>query len=94
MMQMEFIQERFQLLLLLRPAEPGHLQHGLDIIFHTQLAEYGGFLGQVSDAHLRPLIHRKTGDIDIVQEHIALVGLDQSDYHIEGCGLSGSIGTQ
>ena len=55
----------FQLFLLLGPGKIGHLQYGLDIVFHAKFAENRGFLGQVANSHLGPLVHGHGSDLPI-----------------------------
>ena len=43
---------------------------------------------------LRPAEHRHFGDIGIVQEYVAGIGLDEAGNHIERGGLSGSVGAE
>jgi len=43
---------------------------------------------------LRTLVHREPGDIEIIEEYFAFIGLDQSNRHIESGGLAGAVGTK
>ena len=94
MVQMKFVQQGFQPLLLFTPRQSGHFQHGHQIVLDAQLPEYGGLLRQVSNAHLGPFIHRQPGDIGIVQEDIPRIGSDEADHHVESGSLAGAVRAQ
>jgi len=70
------------------------LQHGPDIVFHRQVAEHRGFLGQITDPFLRAFVDRFFGQFGTFEENTPLVGLDQSHDHVESGGLAGSVGPQ
>ena len=68
-----------------------HLQHGHDIVFHAEFAEYTGLLRQVADAGPGTLIDRIVGDFLSVEIDMAAVGYYQSRGHIERRGLACSV---
>ena len=68
------------------------LQHGQNVLFHSQLAENGSFLRKVADAILpRPQIHGHVGDVVLVDENSTRIGGDQAHNGVEGCGLAGAV---
>ncbi len=94
MLQAEFVQQSLQPFLLVFFGLSGHLQNGADVILHTQLPKNAGLLRQIADPFLRPFVHGQIGDVLIIQEDVAAVGLYKPHDHVEGGGLAGAIGTQ
>ena len=90
----KLVQQAFQFFTLFGLCEFGHFQYGLDIVFHTQFAENGGFLWKITDTELRPFVHGQLRDLFIIEEYLAFIGLDQTYHHVEGSCLSGAVGTQ
>ena len=70
---------------------PAGLQDGQDVLLDGELAEDGGFLGQVAHAQPGALVHRQAGDVARLEPDRALVRLDDADDHVEGGGLAGAV---
>ena len=83
LLQTEFCYQTFELFLLILFRLVGHLEHSSNIVFHTHLAEYGGFLCKVSDSRLCPFVNRIFGNLQVVEEDTAFIRGNQPDGHIE-----------
>ena len=94
LVQTEFVEQLLQFVRPFGPVEVGHLEYGGDIVLYGQLTEYGGLLRQVTDAPLGAAVHGQVGDVVVVEVHPPLVGLDETDGHVEGGGLTGAVGAQ
>ena len=95
MVDMEFLQQAFQFCL-----TPGAVQvlarfeDGHDVVGHRQLAEDRGFLRQVADAGACATVHGLVTDVEVVDQHAALVGAYQADDHVEASGLACAVGAE
>lgn len=92
--QAEFFDQPFQLLVALCFVEVRHLQHGVDVVFYSELSKDRGFLRQIANTQLRALVHRHLGDVPLIQKNIALVGLDEADRHVEGRRFARAVGAE
>src|SRR6185437_16333416 len=90
----ELVEQRvqFALALLLRGLDD--FEHCADILLHGQPAEDRGFLGQITDAEPRTLVHRQLRDVVAVKLDRATIGLDQPGDHVEHRGLAGAVRAQ
>src|SRR5690606_15425212 len=91
----EFLEQAFQSL----PATRGvqvlaGLEDGHDVVGDGELAEDGGFLRQVTDAGAGAAVHGLVAHVQLVDQHLALIGAYQSDHHVEGGGLAGAVGAE
>ena len=89
--EVELIDELFQTVAALLFGHLRHFHHGHQIVFDGHLAEDGSFLREVSDPLLRTFVHRKVGDILVVQINPAVVGDDLAGDHIEAGRLAGTV---
>jgi hypothetical protein len=94
MVEPEFRQQVFQFFLLLLPGEIGHLKNGADIVFHGKLSEHGCFLGEITDAHLGPLVHRQAGNFLLAKEYGSFIRPDETNNHVKRGGFPGAVGTK
>ena len=94
LLQVELADKLLQPVFLLGGSEVGHLQHGADVVLNAQGAEYRSLLRQVTHAQLGAAVNRQGSDVHIVQEHASLVGGDKARGHVEGRGLTGTVGPQ
>src|SRR5690606_3742150 len=62
MSKAELLKQFLAPLLLVVLGEVGHFKYSLDIVLNTEVAEYAGFLSQIADTFLSPLVHRFAGD--------------------------------
>jgi len=67
------------------------LENRHDVVGDRQLAEDRGFLRQVTDAGTGPAMHRKVGHVVLVDQHATLIGIHQSDDHVEAGSLAGAV---
>ena len=72
----------------------GDLQHGADIVLDVEAAEDRRFLRQVADPEPGATVHRQSGDVLVVQQHLPGVGGDQPGDDVEAGGLAGAIRPQ
>ncbi|MNN54105.1 hypothetical protein D3C81_1689000 [compost metagenome] len=92
---MEFLQQAFQFLAASGAVEVlAGLEDRHDVVRHAQLAEDRGFLRQVTDACTGAAVHGLVGDVLLVDQDAALVGLDQADDHVEAGGLARAVGAE
>src|SRR5882762_1694278 len=70
------------------------LQHRADVLFDGQLAEHGGFLGQVRYSHAGAAMHREMADFPAVEMDRSVVHGDQSYDHVKASRLPGAVRTQ
>ena len=70
------------------------LHDGINVVLHAHLAEHRCLLGQIADANLRSFVHRQVGDVLFVEKHLARIGLDETDHHIERRGLARAVGAE
>ena len=89
--QPELFDQVFEPFLLILFREIGHLQDGPDVVLDRQSAEYRSFLSQVADPLLGAFVDRLVGQFLVFEENRTLVGLDQSDDHVERRGLAGAV---
>src|SRR4051812_14698677 len=90
----EFVEQRVELLLALLARGLDHFEHGADVLLDGETAEDRGFLRQIADAEPRALIHRQLGDVVAVELDRTAVGLDQAGDHVEHRGLAGAVRTE
>ncbi|BBG30867.1 pyruvate decarboxylase [Zymobacter palmae] len=91
----EFFQQCIQMLVALLTSKVlTRFQNRQNIICHRQLAEDRRFLRQVANACTCALMHRTTRQVHIVNAHFTSVGLNQTDNHVERCGLAGTVGAE
>ena len=55
------------------------------------MTEHRSLLSKITDAFLRPLEHRQTGDLLVIKKNLTIVRDNKTCDHIEACGLSCSI---
>ena len=71
------------------------LHHAQEVLLHRELAEDARLLGQIAHAALAgAAIHGPARDVEIVEDDLALVGLDHAAGHAEAGGLAGAVGPQ
>ena len=70
------------------------LEDGAQVVLHRQAAEDRGLLRQIADAALGAQEHRHVGEVDVAEQHLALVGRRQAHHHVEGSGLAGAVGAE
>src|SRR6185369_17288353 len=87
----EFVEQRVELLLALLARGLDHFEHSADVLLDGEAAEDRGFLRQIADAEPRALIHRQLGDVVAVELDRAAIGLDQAGNHVEHGGLAGAV---
>ena len=92
--EVEFVYQVLKSLLPFPLGHLGHLHHRHNVVFDRHLAEDGSLLREVADTFLSPLVHRKLGDVLVVQEYPSAVRNDLPRDHIEAGGLAGSVRTE
>lgn len=70
------------------------LEHGADVLFHRQLAEYRRLLRQVGQAQYGAAVDRQAGDVGAVDVDRAGIRRHQADDHVERRGLAGAVRAQ
>uniref|UniRef100_A0A1I7Y9Y7 RNA polymerase beta subunit n=1 Tax=Steinernema glaseri TaxID=37863 RepID=A0A1I7Y9Y7_9BILA len=91
----KFLQQAFKLLAATIAVEfLAGLEDRHDVVGHRQLAKDRGFLRQVADAGTCATMHGLVADVQVVDQHAALVGLYQADDHVEAGGLAGAVGAE
>ena len=93
-MQIELIDQRLQAILLIGLGQVGHFQDCLDVVFHTHLAKYRRFLGQIADPETSALVHGQVGDLLVIEKDLTAVGPDESDHHVEAGSFPCTIGPE
>src|SRR5579872_4748008 len=66
-------------------------EDGEDVLLDVELAEDGGFLGQVAHAEAGALVHGQLGDVLAVEGDLASIGRDLAGGHAEAGGLAGAV---
>lgn len=95
MVDVELLQQVFQLRLASGAIKVfARLEDGHDVVGHRQLAEDRCLLRQIADAGARAAVHGLMADVEIIDQHAALIGAHQADDHVETGGLAGAIGTE
>lgn len=98
LLQGKLLDKRFEPFALVLLAERCHFQYGFYVVLHAQAAEYRGFLSKIAYAHLCATvdgIRCYVGYFAVLFKiYVAFVGLDESDYHVERCGLAGTVGAE
>ena len=87
----EFVEQRVELVLALALVRLDHLEDRADVLLDGQAAEDRGLLRQVADAEAGAPVHRQPGDVVAVELDAAVVGLDQPGDHVEDGGLAGAV---
>ncbi len=95
MVDMEFLQQAFQLLAttglveLLAGFEDCH-----DVVGHRQLAKDRGFLWQVTDTGACATMHGLVADVQVIDQYATLIGVHQADNHVETGGFARAVGAE
>ena len=77
------------------PAQvPAGLSHQTDVVLNAELAKNRGFLRQVGESLLGTDVHRQFRDILPIEENGALLGFQKAYDHVEGGGLTRSVGAE
>ena len=65
-----------------------------NIVFNAELAENRRFLRQVTQAQPGTFVHRFGRQVPPIEQNIAAVRRDQTNDHVKGGGLAGTIGAE
>ena len=91
----EFREQRPDSFAPLAPSHPGYLfkdcQH---VLLDREATEDGRLLREISDPRTRAAMQGEAGEIPIIEQHRAVIRLDQSDDHAKRGGLPRSIRSQ
>ena len=76
-------------------AHAEHFHHGQQILLDRELAKHTLILRQIAHAAIASAaIHGPIRDVDVVERHLAGVGIDHSASHAEAGGFAGAVGAQ
>ncbi len=91
----ELLQQVFQLRATAIPVKLlASLQDRHDVVGDREFAEDRRFLRKIADTGAGATVHRLVADVQIVNQHAALVRLNQADDHVETGGLAGTVGAE
>jgi hypothetical protein len=95
MPQTELLDQSLHAFPALMPGEPLGFQNGENILLNRQLPEHRWLLRKVTDPVVSgPQIHGNVGDVGLIDQNPSRIGRRETDNHVEGCRLTGSVGTE
>ena len=95
MADVEFLEQGFETVPARLPVEVlARFENGENVLFNAQGAENRRVLGQIGQTMDGAAVDRQRSDLVAVDEHVAGVGSDQPDHHVEAGGLAGAVGTE
>jgi hypothetical protein len=92
--EVELGEELFEALGTLGGGEGERFEDGEDVLFDSEGAEDGGFLGKVAEAHPGPFMNGEAGDVLPLEKDVPFVGSDEADGHVKGGGFAGAVGSK
>ncbi len=89
--KIELVNEGFKFILALSLGHGGHLHDAQDVVLDAHLPENAGLLWEIADSFLGSFVHRKAGDVLVIEEHSPGIRDYLSGDHVEACCLSRSV---